>query len=194
VADLMTRLRQSPRGRRAVVLYTSDHGEAFGEHGSFFHSFDLYAEQIDVPLWIDPPPGVLASGAMERLRAEAPTRPVAPGDVTATLIDLMGGLAESVFRERAADLVGTSLLREATGTRDVLLWNCPPTRECAAEAFGVVRFPLKLHYIGHEQRYACHDLEADPGELTELGALPGGPCEGLYGVLDRTFGGRPQGR
>ena len=59
VGDLVKRLREGPRGARAIVMYVSDHGEAWGEHGSYFHSFDLYAEQIDVPLWIDAPPGAL---------------------------------------------------------------------------------------------------------------------------------------
>ncbi len=187
VGDLVARLRRTEQGRRAVVLYTSDHGEAFGEHGSYFHSFDLHAEQIDVPLWIDAPPGALPPGALDRLRREAPTRPVAILDLTATVLDLMGALDVPAFHDPLAALAGTSLLREAPGPRDVLLWNCPPTRECAAEAFGVVSFPLKLHYVGHEQRYACHDLEADPAEAT---LLPPSRCAALLPLLDAAFGRR----
>ncbi len=33
-----------------IVVFTADHGEAFGEHGRFYHSTDLYEEQIRVPL------------------------------------------------------------------------------------------------------------------------------------------------
>ncbi len=189
VADLVARLRRGARGRRAVVVYTSDHGEAFGEHGSFFHSFDLHAEQIDVPLWIDAPPGTLPAAALERLRRDAATRPVATGDVTATLVDLMGGLDVPALHARAGELAGTSLLRDPPGPRDVLLWNCPPTRECAAEAFGVVAFPLKLQYVGHEGRYACNDVEADPGELA---ALPLSRCAALFPVADGAFGSQPR--
>src|SRR5262249_46552732 len=57
VADLVGRIRRSPRGRDAIIVYTSNHGEAFGEHGASYHSFDLYAEQLDVPLWLDVPAG-----------------------------------------------------------------------------------------------------------------------------------------
>jgi hypothetical protein len=184
LGDLMARLRRGPAGRRAIVLYTSDHGEAFGEHGAFFHSFDLHAEQIDVPLWIDPA-GSLPPEALSRLRREAPVRPVAISDLAATVIDLVGGLDEPAFAARAAALGGVSLLRDPPARREVLLWNCPPTRECAAEAFGVIAFPLKLHYVGHEQRYACHDLALDPGELTPL---PEARCADLFPLLDRTFG------
>lgn len=187
VADLIKRLRATERGRRAVVIYTSDHGEAWGEHGSHYHSFDLYAEQIDIPLWIDVPDGALSDAARERLRREAATRVVSLSDITATIIDLMGGLDVPAHRERAASLAGTSLLRDAAPSRDIFAWNCPPTRECATEAFGVIRHPLKLHYVGHEHRYVCSDLEADPGERAPL---PEARCAALSPLLERTFGKR----
>jgi hypothetical protein len=60
-------------------------------------------------------------------------------------------------------------------------------RECPADAFGVLRFPLKLHYVGHEQRYACHDVEADPGERSPLEPSR---CADLRRLLDATFGSR----
>ena len=185
VGDLLTRLRLREKGRRAVVIFTSDHGEAWGEHGSYTHSFDLYAEQIDVPLWIDAPPGSLPEATLDRLREDAPARPVSTGDLAATLLDLLGALDEPAFRAPTAALAGASLLRAAPAPRPALLWNCPPTRECPAEAFGVVEWPLKLHYVGHEGTYACHDLEADPGERSPL---PPARCQALRARLDRTFG------
>jgi hypothetical protein len=187
LGDLLTRLRKSERGKRAIVIYTSDHGEAWGEHGAYYHSFDLFAEQTDVPLWIDAPEGSLPEGARERLRREARTRPVGHADVTATLIDLMGALDAPALHDRAASLAGTSLLRDAPPSRDLLAWNCPPMRECSAEAFGVIRFPLKLHWVGHDRRYVCSDVENDPAERTPL---PLGRCAPLREVLDRTFGER----
>jgi glucan phosphoethanolaminetransferase (alkaline phosphatase superfamily) len=191
VADLIDRLRRSERGRRAVVLFASDHGEAFGEHGSSTHSFDLYAEQIDVPLWIDAPEGSLPEGALARLGREAPSRPVAIYDLTATVLDLMGALDAPALADRTRKLAGASLLRDPPGDREILIWNCPPTRECPAEAFGVVKWPLKLHYVGHEARYACHDVQIDPGELSPLDPAR---CAALRGLLDERFGARVEAR
>lgn len=187
VGDLVARLRKTPLGARAVVLYTSDHGEAWGEHGAYYHSFDLYAEQTDIPLWIDAP--ALPAASLDRLRAAA-ERPVSTLDLGATVIDLLGGLDDPALRDRAAALSGTSLLRDAPAPRDVFLWNCPPSRECATEAFGAVRFPLKLHYVAHEQRYVCADLAADPGEQRPLAE---DRCAPLREGLDRTFGKRSGG-
>ena len=54
---------------RAIVIASSDHGEAWGEHGSYTHTFDLYAEQVDVPFWIDAPEGTLTWGLHVTLAA-----------------------------------------------------------------------------------------------------------------------------
>ncbi len=185
VGDLVARLRRGPRGRRAIVIVSSDHGEAWGEHGSYTHSFDLYAEQIDVPLWIDAPPGSLPRDTVDRLRSDAPTRPVSTVDLAATLLDLVGAIDEPAFHEPIAAIAGASLLRASPSAPSTLLWNCPLTRECPAEAFGIVAWPLKLHYVGHEGQYACHDLALDPGELSPL---PPARCDALRARLDRAFG------
>jgi glucan phosphoethanolaminetransferase (alkaline phosphatase superfamily) len=185
VGDLLARLRRSERGKRTIVIFSSDHGEAWGEHGAFAHSFDLHAEQTDVPLWIDAPQGTLSPEVMDRLHRDAATRPVATPDLAATLLDLLGTLDLPALQAHTAPLAGQSLLRDPPAARDVLLWNCPLTRECPADAFAVLRWPLKLQYVGHDYRYACHDLEADPGEIHDL---PEERCASLRALADQRFG------
>lgn len=41
----------------SVVLFTSDHGEAFGEHQTWTHGIDLYAEVIEIPMIMRLPKG-----------------------------------------------------------------------------------------------------------------------------------------
>jgi arylsulfatase A-like enzyme len=41
-----------------MVIITSDHGEAFGEHGLYLHAHSLYREVIEVPLILYYPPKV----------------------------------------------------------------------------------------------------------------------------------------
>jgi arylsulfatase A-like enzyme len=38
-----------------LIIVTSDHGEAFGEHRQLQHSTSLYTEILDVPLLVKPP-------------------------------------------------------------------------------------------------------------------------------------------
>jgi glucan phosphoethanolaminetransferase (alkaline phosphatase superfamily) len=184
VGDLVARLRRGAVGRSAVVVALSDHGEAWSEHHVVGHTFDVFSEQIDIPLWIDAPAGSLSPAAIERLRADAPSRPVSTADVSATVIDLLGALDEPAFRLHTASLAGSSLLRAPPGPRDVLLWNCPPSRLCLADAFGVIAWPMKLHYVGREFHYECHDIEADPEEKSPL---PQERCGAQRALLDRIF-------
>ncbi len=189
IGDFLTALRRGERGKRAIVLSLSDHGEAFNEHHSVSHTFDVYSEQIDIPLWIDAPAGSLPPEVMARLHGDAAVRPVSTADVGVTVIDLLGALDPVAFRPFTASLTGTSLLREAPAAREVLLWNCPPSRVCPSDSFGVIAWPMKLHYVGRELHYACHDLEADP---TEMSPLPASRCAPLRGTLDRLFTARPE--
>ncbi len=51
-------------GRSATWVVTSDHGEEFGERGSWGHAHTLYPEQLRVPLVITPPLG--RTGTVEK--------------------------------------------------------------------------------------------------------------------------------
>ncbi len=53
--DLLHTLSSTPEWSNTYVILTSDHGEAFGEHDSYGHGFDLYREELHVPLIIAGP-------------------------------------------------------------------------------------------------------------------------------------------
>lgn len=77
ISRLMSRLGN--KLDNAVVVFTSDHGEEFGEHGNVFH-YTLYDEVMRVPLIIKAPslaPGVDAT-------------PVEQVDLMPTLLSLVG--------------------------------------------------------------------------------------------------------
>jgi glucan phosphoethanolaminetransferase (alkaline phosphatase superfamily) len=186
IGDFLTQLRKGPRGRRTIVISLSDHGEAWSEHGAVTHSWDLYAEEIDIPLWIDAPPGTLPDAVVERLKQGAASRPVLTPDISATVVDLMGGLDEPALAAQTAELVGTSLLRDPPAERLVPLWNCTKTRPCIYHSFGLFAWPLKLHYVGRDFRYVCSDLEADPLEKT---AAPPARCAELRKEMARRWPG-----
>jgi arylsulfatase A-like enzyme len=67
---------------RTIVLVTSDHGEAFGEHGSISHGTSLFEEEVRVPM-IWQAPGLIEPG--RRVRGLAGLV-----DVTPTVLDLLG--------------------------------------------------------------------------------------------------------
>ena len=52
-------------GGDAMVLFTSDHGEAFGEHGEFLHGDDMFDETLHVPMIVRWPGGAHAGTTVE---------------------------------------------------------------------------------------------------------------------------------
>ncbi|HEY6080070.1 MAG TPA: sulfatase, partial [Polyangiaceae bacterium] len=55
VGRVLDALERAPFAGRTVVIVTSDHGEAFGEHGMIRHGFELWEELVRVPLIIKLP-------------------------------------------------------------------------------------------------------------------------------------------
>ena len=53
LARLDAKLREA--GRKVRWVITSDHGEEFGERGSWGHAHTLYAEQLRIPLILSVP-------------------------------------------------------------------------------------------------------------------------------------------
>lgn len=55
VGRVLAALVKSPLGARTAVIVTSDHGEAFGEHGMIRHGFELWEELTRVPFIVKVP-------------------------------------------------------------------------------------------------------------------------------------------
>jgi arylsulfatase A-like enzyme len=75
---VLAAIEKSPFGTRTAVIVTSDHGEAFGEHGMIRHGFELWEELVRVPLIVKVP-GVTPRRVTARRSAI---------DVVPTLLDL----------------------------------------------------------------------------------------------------------
>ena len=55
VGELLRFLERSPDWSNTYVIITADHGEAFGEHDTYTHAWNLYREVVHVPLIIAGP-------------------------------------------------------------------------------------------------------------------------------------------
>ena len=87
--EQLGRLLENLRARglldNTVVIITSDHGEAFGDHGSFGHSNAAFFDEVGVPLVI------LAPGAPA---GRVVGTPVSLRDLPATVVDQAGALRQ----------------------------------------------------------------------------------------------------
>jgi glucan phosphoethanolaminetransferase (alkaline phosphatase superfamily) len=190
VATMLAALRATEPGKRTVIVFTSDHGEAFQEHRQSGHTLSVYDEELRVPCFVDAPPSTLSaaerSAVISRERAD-----VFHTDVVPTVLDLMGLLDANEFAAFAARLPGQSWLRPArTMDRIVPLTNCSPLWSCAFENWGVMRGSLKLIAQTHpEHGERCFDLAADPGERA---SLPLAACSGLRPAFYTFFSRLPE--
>ncbi len=154
VDDQLRRLRAllaEPRlAARTVLILTADHGEAFGEHGSYSHGPFMYEELLRVPLLIKAP----------RVAPREVTRPVTLLDIGPTVLDL-------AHRTTPRTFLGQSLVPFLRGEDPVL------TRPIAAESQRRVEAMVfedrwKVIRDARHATYELYDLESDPGERRNL--------------------------
>ena len=82
IGHVLDRLRDLGRLDSTVVVVVSDHGEEFGEHGSFGHGTHLHGEVTRIPLLVRYPPLVP--------RGERRTGVASLVDIPATVLSLAG--------------------------------------------------------------------------------------------------------
>jgi glucan phosphoethanolaminetransferase (alkaline phosphatase superfamily) len=188
IGEMIRWIRAQPFGPRTVILFTSDHGEAFREHGQIGHTGALLDEEIHVPFWIDAPPGTLTAEEEAALLADR-DRLAFHTDVTPTVLDLLGLWDAPELAGFRAAMVGGSLLRPPPAEpRVVELTNCSGIWGCAFRSWGLMRGPRKLEAREWDNQWHCYDVLSDPREERDLG--PEG-CGDLPALAQRVYGGLP---
>lgn len=153
VGQLMRLMRKRFRGRGYVIV-AGDHGEAFGEHGTRFHSKTLYEEMVRVPLLIWGP-GVKAK------RHEEPVGLVdlgptilhlfrlvpQPGHMGESLLPLIEGRVDRLQRP----LLAEGRLRRALFRRDGLKVIEDTVRK-TVEVFDLRQDPAESRNVYDEER------------------------------------------
>lgn len=141
---------------RTVVVLASDHGEGFGEHGTYGHSTTLYEEELRSLLMLRIP-GVPAR------RVDAP---VGLLDVAPTLLNL-------ARVEPTVDMSGVSLLPFATGERAPdadrpIFSELLPDGLSPYDIKVLRRGDRKLMWWVRDGTFQYFDLASDPGEQHDL--------------------------
>jgi len=161
VSDLLDELRERDVLEDAIVVVTSDHGEAFYEHGLPFHGVQLYEESVRVPLWFTG----YGRAALSPRRVD---RPADVRDVLPTLCELLG-----IEAPRAHD-PGRSLL--APAEPEPLFAEVTVLRGHGAEErtrsrrLSVLASPWKLAHHPEIGTSELYHLDRDPAELEDLSA------------------------
>jgi glucan phosphoethanolaminetransferase (alkaline phosphatase superfamily) len=168
VADFLSHIQQLPAGPRTVILYTSDHGEAFREHGNMGHTSSVLEEEIHVPGWIEAPKGTLTNAEREALVSKR-NQPLTHLDLAQTLLDLLGVHDTPEIQAYLSHTHGRSLLRDGLEEGPVALTNCAGVWSCAFENWGALQGWQKVEAREWDTHFRCFDLKADPKEQHDLG-------------------------
>lgn len=187
IAEFLRELRSTPAGEHAVIVYTSDHGEAFREHGQMGHTFSVYDEEIHVPAWVDAPPGTLTEAEESALRNKRDAY-VFHVDVAPTILDLLGVADDPGIAEYRQKLPGHSLIRPETSDQPLPMTNCAGVWSCAFENWGYMQKSRKIEARSWDPGWRCYDVASDPEETADLGKAA---CRDLIGHAQQTFGRLP---
>ncbi|MBI4702770.1 MAG: sulfatase-like hydrolase/transferase [Deltaproteobacteria bacterium] len=188
MARVVQALRATERGRRTVIVGTSDHGESFGEHGHYpVHGYTAYEEEIHVPLFVDAPPGTLSDEERASLVAKREAF-VYHLDFAPTVLDLLGLWDEPALARHRARMRGHPLTRPELTTAPVPVSNVAWLWE-RRPSWGVMQGARKLVAAKRAARYSCYDVVVDPSEREPL---PQEWCIDLEPLVQTLYGGAPR--
>ncbi len=173
VGRLLDGLRERGLLDGALVLVTSDHGEAFGDHGIVEHGKDVYESLISVPLIVKRPGQ--AEGAT---RAELASLVDVPGLIAGSIPGATGALLREDFPRLPGGGHPVTAEVHFARPRELLLYGERFQRERTALREG--RFKLIVGAAGVE----LYDLDADPEEQDDLARREPARASALRSRLD----------
>lgn len=152
IGRLVTALEQSGRLDSTLIALVGDHGESLGEHGEQQHGFFIYDAAVQIPLMLAGP-GIPVRTVTDQVRIV---------DVMPTLLDALGVAAP-------AEVQGQSLMPLGRGEPlDLLAYSETyyPRYHYGWSELKAVR-DGRFKFIAAPRR-ELYDVQADPGETTDL--------------------------
>jgi arylsulfatase A-like enzyme len=187
VAAVLATLDELDLSKRTIVVITSDHGEAFGEHGAEGHARNLYQEVVHVPLLMALPFRVDGGLVVDPL--------VRNVDIVPTLLDMLG--LPALPQADGVSLV-PAMLAAARGERS----EVPPAQAFLDQVWGQIEMeprPLAslqrdrqrviYNHARPEETLQVFDLATDPRERRNLRKNPPSWLAELRPQLDASFAG-----
>jgi arylsulfatase A-like enzyme len=168
VGRVLAALEKSGAVDDTMILLTSDHGEAFGEHGTKGHGRELYQTTQNVPLILVHP--LVGQDKVSDL-------PVSTLDVTPTLLDLLDfppvmesdGVALAQALVAPGSFAGRAIYQETfPGARKKFWGLFGPKLTGDPTMVAVRRGGWKAIYNPKKDILELFDLSVDPAETTDL--------------------------
>jgi hypothetical protein len=181
VAAFLRALRDRSDWDDTVVIFLSDHGEQFRDHGGLYHNHSLYEEELRIPGWLIAGKHVLDGAQRSALRTLGSRRTYMQ-DVNETVVDLLGAEDARASLPLASLVTGRSLLRALRGEPTALLATSTAVWEPDDARYGAMQSGRAL--IGAPGAWRCFDTDADP---TEHQPMPEKACADLLQIASQHF-------
>lgn len=152
LAEFINYLLQPDVASHTMVILTSAHGEAFGEHGTFAHGNVPYNELYHVPLVIKYP-----TGKGKRV------------DAVVENIDVYPTIVQMVIGRLPQNIQGVSLIPLLSGVSNQAKSYAVSINDNNAFVIQTKQYALVV-YKDHTKPTELYDLIADPGELHNIAA------------------------
>jgi arylsulfatase A-like enzyme len=157
VTRFLERLRDQGEYDNTLIIFVSDHGEEFWEHGYLGHGKTLYEEQLRVPLLIKLPGGAHGGKTIDAL--------VEMVDLAPTVLDILGLPEEERFQGASfLPLIETGAWSKEAG------FASTEFEKTSARAAKTVTTKF-VHDLVADRKWWT-DLVADPRELQPLDVPP----------------------
>jgi hypothetical protein len=177
VAEFLRALEALPSWDDTVVIFLSDHGEQFREHGGLYHINSLFDEEVRVPGWLLAGSRALDEGQRASLSLLGRRRTYSQ-DVQATVVDLLGAWDARGAFPFASLATGRSLVRMMPSVEPaVIMSTASGVWEPNDPKFGVLRDDELL--VGTQSTtWQCYAMRSDRLQLTP------GPKENCGNLVD----------
>lgn len=153
----VTWLKEKGLYDRTVILFTSDHGEQFWEHGASLHGHTLYEEEILIPMIL------LAHG----IRCRIDDVPVIAADMAPTLVELAGYSVQPPYDDERMGISLVPLLM-GRGKERYLKRDVVGRASFKRRYFLYRNWEWKLVYFAELDLLQLFNTVEDPGETKNL--------------------------
>jgi len=167
--DLMQELKKRGIYDRSLIIYTSDHGEGFWDHGLVGHGNSLYEELLRVPLIMRFP--IMVKFPKFRLGGQVIEQPVRQIDIVPTTLDFLG-------IKRQGLIFGTSLMPLISGKEESLqelqyviseeILQQPELHNIRSIRSGPWKYIITQNFEKNEFDQELYNLSEDPAETDNL--------------------------
>ena len=150
--QLLELLKKTGHDGDTMIVFASDHGEEFWDHGRVGHGQSLRQELVHIPMWIYYPP-LFPAGKVVKEGAE--------------LVDLLPTLTDAFGVPTPPEVQGESLINIAQGQGGGYPRPAIASQYELAHSMRLGRYKL---WVGGSGQVKLYDGQEDPGEQKELTA------------------------